>query len=129
MLSNRRANKGFTLLEALLAAAILSLFAFPIIGAFSAAAEQDQRRLAELVMHEFAISLLEERVATRDFEPGGGTYEKRFAYTVSANPYDRRSETRFDDLISFTQLTVSVQLEGSAFGPVEVSQIVARKAE
>lgn len=128
MRSRGRHSRGFSLLEALLAAAILAIFALPVLSAFSRAAEQGRPRTDQFDKFEFAVSILEERVALRDFSAETGVYENRFSFEVTAVPYQPETITRFDDLISFTELTVRADMIDDAGDPVEISQIVARKA-
>ncbi len=98
------------------------------MAAFSRAAEQGRPRTDQLAKFEFAVAVLEERVALRDFSAASGVYENRFSFEVTTEPYQPEVTTRFDSLISFTELTVRADMIGHAGDPVEISQIVARKA-
>ena len=129
MQSRRDKRRGFSLLEVLLAVAVIGLLAIPTFTALSNAASQEMRRVARFQMHEFALNLLEERLGVRDFTEEQGIYHDRFAFEVSVDDYPRPAQTRFDELIRFTRLTVVVEIEGADFRPVEVSQFVARKVQ
>lgn len=107
---------------------MLALIALPTITAFSSAAQLNGPRIEQYDMHEFAVSLLEERVATRDLNSGSGVYEDRFAFEITAMPYSPDESTRYDDLIGFTQLTVTVDILRRNAHAVEVSQIIAHAA-
>ena len=98
------------------------------MSAFSTAAGQDGPRIDQFEKHEFAVSLLEERVAMRDFDPESGTYQSRFSYDIRIAPYETSTQTRYDDLIALFELTIVANTTDGIGPPVEVSQIIARKA-
>lgn len=125
MLSDRRSERGFTLLESLLAVAMVALFAIPVLNAFSRAAVLDQGRIAGFELHEFAVSLLEESVGAGDFEARSGNYGDRFDFSVEVREVATEQASRFDDLIDHIEVTVVASYTGQPETGVTLLQIVA----
>ena len=94
--------------------------------AFSQAAQQSGGRLTRFDNYDFAYSLLEERIATGNFELETGVYEERFAFNVRSEPYMKNANTRFDEMLSFIEIIISVQSTAEPRDRVTVSQIVAQ---
>lgn len=127
MQSRRPKTAGYTLIEALMAGAAVTMIAIPSMSLFSRATIGTGRMKSDLAVNEFIYSLLEERAATRDFSEGAGTYGDRFEYSVTTTPYAPSFDSRYDAAIALVRMTVSAHDINASFPEISKSQVIARK--
>lgn len=120
-----RSEAGFTLLEALLAAAILSLLSLAALAAFGQAARLAGSGASRLAEAEFAQSLLQEVEVLGPGPYREGTYRERFRYAVAVAPEPPLQPSRYDALIALWRVTASVEDLRRGDGPTTLSQVVA----
>lgn len=105
----RSNNAGFTLIEALLAVVVLSMFAIPIFSSYTRSVSVAVKSDQELTSIEFARSMFEEISVTRDRRERSGHYKDRFFYTVSTEAQSPLAETRFIDLLESVAIRITVE--------------------
>lgn len=126
MLPSKRAERGFTLLEAVLAVAALAMIAIPILGSYSKANLLATNAASSLEQTEFAHSLIEELTVAGPLEATEQVYRDRFAYSVTVVEEPIDPTNRFSDVLIMFRVTVLVDDLTSPTAPTEIVHLIAR---
>jgi type II secretory pathway pseudopilin PulG len=102
-------TSGFTLLETLLAAVALSLFAVAIIPSLANIASRTNERHLTLDRTEFARSFFAEYSSTGQSGSVTGIYEDRFAYNLEVTDQPPPEPGPFDEVIALYRLDLTVE--------------------
>lgn len=124
----RSGKRGFTLLEALLAAAALAFAAIALSQSYSQTAILSFRPEARLELVEFGHSLLTELASTKDYSDRSGLYGGRYSYFLAVIGEHPLAPSRFNKMIDFDRLDLTIS-DRRYPGLVEkLTLVVARKA-
>lgn len=127
--SLRNLRSGFTLLEVLLAFAILNfslVTLFTIATRTTSAAAQAR---AELENAQFARSVLEEYVTTYPLLTTEGEYAGRWSWEISETQQPPIEENAQNEVFRLIRVTVMVRPPNSSGPDYELSTVVARRSD
>jgi prepilin-type N-terminal cleavage/methylation domain-containing protein len=106
--AGRAFRRGFTLLETLIAFSIVALIVGGLAGLFAWATAQQDSRLRRLLLAEFAVSVLEEHVATYPLMPISDTAPGGWSWAIAEEKVVPDQVTALQTQITYLQLTARV---------------------
>lgn len=126
--NNRRRDRGFTFLEALVSIAIVALAMGAVMVTLSRVSNEQRVRFDRLQLTEFAASKLEEwsvgGVAATDPK---GTIAGGWNWNISEIALDPVEPSTMDASMYLARVTIGVWKEGGERNPVGLSTVVARR--
>ncbi|MEX0301155.1 MAG: prepilin-type N-terminal cleavage/methylation domain-containing protein [Leisingera sp.] len=125
----RHRERGFTLLETVLAFAVLGM----VLSGLYTVSARSTRQLADarntFLAGEFAQSMLEQYILTTPPPPSSGTYKRTWDWQISEQQVSGLQPTSLDKHFAFYEVSVVVTRHGLPDSPSAVlSRTVAREA-
>lgn len=105
---NRRKDGGFTLLETIIAFAILSLVIVASYATINQILDREKKALASLEASEMASSILEEYIVTKDTALFENTYRNTWSWNLSEHRVPPIIATRFDNRFNYTEIKLEL---------------------
>ncbi|WP_425339668.1 type II secretion system protein [Parasedimentitalea huanghaiensis] len=129
-MTHRSRSSGFTLLEAMLAMAILGMVLAGIFTVTSRSLSQLGLATRELNDSEMARALLDEYLGTYPEMPASGTYQGAWSWQVREEQTIGLQPSQMDESISFIRVTVTVERLNSRLAtPLSLTATTARRPE
>ena len=126
--SKRSQTRGFILLDAMVAFAVLSIL---LVAVYTITTRSFSQQAEGYRIHEetlLARALLDEYVTTYPSMTRSGTYMRQWAWSVHEETEQALIPTETDHLFRFIRITVEVVPVGAQRDPTTLSQVIALKA-
>ena len=119
-------DAGFSILEAMIAAAILSAIAIVVLPSFSATAARQAQAIERYHAMEAARSLLEEYIATFPNVPETGTYAERWEWQIVDEPEAPKIPTTLTKKYDLRRVTISVAVNDRVLATLDRALVRAQ---
>jgi len=124
-----RSERGFTLLEGMMAAAIAAVLGVAVLSVLSSTATLPREVGSRLAANEFARSVLEEYIVTYPALEPEGVLGSELAWRIEEETVPHLTTGRYEDLISLIEVTVTVDNLAAGRQLAKLSQVVVRGAD
>lgn len=128
MLRSRQGDAGFTMLEAIIAVAVLAVLGVSILSSFTRTATQPRLVQLRYDVARFADSQLEEYIHSHPAMSMSGTYGDRWSWEIRETPEDHLQPNRYEDLIDLVRVTI-IAKEMESDVSFELSEVTTRAAK
>ncbi len=125
---SRSRTGGFTLLEVMLAFAMLGMVLAATYSLSVRSMRQQIEARQDYELTAMARALLDEYVLTYPAMPTSGTYKDTWDWRITEAPQDVLEPTDYDYYFEFVRITALVKKKMSDSAPIELSTAVARRA-